>query len=125
MNAHSLMLEALKLAEWGGSDDDERYCPVCENRQEAGHWSGCKLAAAIREGELAEHLGLHRTDTVQAARDYMQANRDLDVHLAKCKLCSSVGGLCDEGTNISYRIDTAMVAFVEADGGGEAHDPAQ
>src|SRR5690606_23595011 len=32
-------------------DDDERYCPVCQNRQEAGHWSGCKLAAAIRAGE--------------------------------------------------------------------------
>lgn len=52
MNAHSLMLAALKLAEWGGQGMHE--CPVCGNKDVRGHEPDCKLAAAIREGEKAK-----------------------------------------------------------------------
>lgn len=53
MNAHSLMLEALKLAEWGGTValSVESKCPVCGGLMTMSHRPDCKLAAAIRAGE--------------------------------------------------------------------------
>jgi len=41
------LLEACKIAEWGGLDIYGQYCPVCGHWKDEGHAEDCKLQAAI------------------------------------------------------------------------------